>query len=280
VRPAARTMRDWRLISRSSRAVRTTTRDGYAEHGLAGLADLPRPGSPSPLPEALRDRVLELTLTQSPTPRWKPRSAMWLVCTCIHRRRRSWSAWTRSRRSTRGSGPPRPFPSDPDARRRPASTTSGTAPPRCSPPSRWHRPGHRRLHRAPSPPGVSRLPPAGRRRLSAPAAARGGRQLRHAQAPGGARLAGPPPADHPALQADLGLVAEPGRGVLLDSHPPGPAPRHLPTGADLIAAIQRFIDAWNDRCAPFIWTKDPDTIIAKATDPRHRKTQPTSDTEH
>jgi DDE superfamily endonuclease len=94
------------------------------------------------------------------------------------------------------------------------------------------------------------------------------------------RLAGSPPADHPALQADLGLVAQPGRGVLLDSHPPGPAPRHLPTGADLIAAIQRFIDAWNDRCAPFIWTKDPDTVIAKATDPRHRKTQPTSDTEH
>jgi hypothetical protein len=50
--------------------------------------------------------------------------------------------------------------------------------------------------------------------------------------------------------------------------------------ADLIAAIQRFIDAWNDRCAPFTWTKDPDTVIAKATDPRRRKTQTTSDTEH
>jgi hypothetical protein len=36
----------------------------------------------------------------------------------------------------------------------------------------------------------------------------------------------------------------------------------------------------NDRCAPFTWTKDPDTVIAKATDPRHRKTQTTSDTEH
>src|SRR3954454_6662301 len=33
----------------------------YAERGLAGLADLPRSGKPSPLPEALRDRVLELT---------------------------------------------------------------------------------------------------------------------------------------------------------------------------------------------------------------------------
>src|SRR4051812_50048184 len=39
----------------------------YAESGLAGLQDLPRPGSPSPLPEQLRDRVLELTLTEPPT---------------------------------------------------------------------------------------------------------------------------------------------------------------------------------------------------------------------
>src|SRR3954452_3952700 len=42
-------------------------RGRYAERGLAGLADLPRPGKPSPLPEALRDRVLELTLTEPPT---------------------------------------------------------------------------------------------------------------------------------------------------------------------------------------------------------------------
>src|SRR3954447_21412308 len=44
-----------------------TWRRRYAESGLAGLEDHPRPGSPSPLPEALRDRVLELTLTQPPT---------------------------------------------------------------------------------------------------------------------------------------------------------------------------------------------------------------------
>jgi transposase len=43
-----------------------TWRGRYAEHGLAGLEDLPRPGSPSPLPEALRDRVLELTLIEPP----------------------------------------------------------------------------------------------------------------------------------------------------------------------------------------------------------------------
>src|SRR3954454_11140672 len=44
-----------------------TWRRRYAERGLTGLADLPRPGKPSPLPEALRDRVLELTLTEPPT---------------------------------------------------------------------------------------------------------------------------------------------------------------------------------------------------------------------
>jgi transposase len=43
-----------------------TWRRRYAESGLAGLEDLPRPGSPSPLPETLRDRVLELTLTEPP----------------------------------------------------------------------------------------------------------------------------------------------------------------------------------------------------------------------
>jgi hypothetical protein len=35
-----------------------------------------------------------------------------------------------------------------------------------------------------------------------------------------------------------------------------------------------FIDGWNERCQPIIWTKDADTIIAKA----HRKS--TSATRH
>jgi transposase len=32
---------------------------------------------------------------------------------------------------------------------------------------------------------------------------------------------------------------------------------------DLKAAISTFIAGWNDRCEPFIWTKDADTILAK-----------------
>ncbi|CAN5318306.1 IS630-like element ISMsm5 family transposase [soil metagenome] len=36
--------------------------------------------------------------------------------------------------------------------------------------------------------------------------------------------------------------------------------------ADLKAAIRAFIDAWNERCRPFVWTKDPDEILTKLKD--------------
>jgi hypothetical protein len=32
---------------------------------------------------------------------------------------------------------------------------------------------------------------------------------------------------------------------------------------DLTAAIRAFIDAYNDRCQPFTWTKDADELLAK-----------------
>jgi hypothetical protein len=34
---------------------------------------------------------------------------------------------------------------------------------------------------------------------------------------------------------------------------------------DLVAAIRRFIDAWNECCEPFEWTKEADKLIQKAT---------------
>jgi hypothetical protein len=43
-------------------------------------------------------------------------------------------------------------------------------------------------------------------------------------------------------------VAEPGGGVLLDHHRQARRRGSFPTVADLIAAIERFIAAWNDRC--------------------------------
>jgi len=36
---------------------------------------------------------------------------------------------------------------------------------------------------------------------------------------------------------------------------------------ELTETITAFIDGWNEHCQPFVWTKDADTIIAKA----HRK---------
>ena len=46
--------------------------------------------------------------------------------------------------------------------------------------------------------------------------------------------------------------------------------------ADLESAIEIYIDAWNERAQPFAWTKDADTILAKATDPKNPKTNTTS----
>jgi hypothetical protein len=39
----------------------------------------------------------------------------------------------------------------------------------------------------------------------------------------------------------------------------------FPSVKDLIAAIGLFIDGWNQRCAPFVWTKTADQIIPSAT---------------
>jgi len=43
---------------------------------------------------------------------------------------------------------------------------------------------------------------------------------------------------------------------------------------DLNAKIRAFIDGWNDRCHPFIWTKTSDQILTKAN------RQTTSETAH
>jgi transposase len=42
----------------------------------------------------------------------------------------------------------------------------------------------------------------------------------------------------------------------------------------LVAAIQAFIDAYNDRCKPFTWTKTAEDVLTRAT------RQPTSDARH
>jgi transposase len=44
--------------------------------------------------------------------------------------------------------------------------------------------------------------------------------------------------------------------------------------ADLVAAIGNFIDGWNDRCHPFVWTKTADQLL------NHSRSQKTSLTRH
>jgi transposase len=39
---------------------------------------------------------------------------------------------------------------------------------------------------------------------------------------------------------------------------------------ELVAAIERFITGWNERCEPFVWTKAADEILEKA-EPKNRK---------
>jgi hypothetical protein len=43
---------------------------------------------------------------------------------------------------------------------------------------------------------------------------------------------------------------------------------------ELMAAIRRFCDGWNQRCQPFAWAKDADQILTKL------KRQNTSQTHH
>ena len=102
------------------------------------------------------------------------------------------------------------------------------------------------------------------------------RQLRHPQAPEGEGLAGHEPADHAALHPDLGLVAEHGRDLLRHHHPPSHPPRHLHLRPRPHRRDRHFIDGWNDRCAPFIWTKTADQILTKI----NRKRKLVSGTSH
>ena len=72
----------------------------------------------------------------------------------------------------------------------------------------------------------------------------------------------------------IGLLAKPRRGVLRDHHRQAIRRGSFDNVKQLIAAIGAFIDAYNDRCRPFVWTKTPDDILPRAT------RQSTSDARH
>jgi hypothetical protein len=84
--------------------------------------------------------------------------------------------------------------------------------------------------------------------------------LRHPQAPQGARLARLASALRLSPHADLDLLAPEGFFAKLTR-------RRLKRGAfrsivDLQAAINRFLRETNEHPKPFVWTADPDKIIA------------------
>src|SRR3954465_11710595 len=308
-----------------------TRRRRYAEHGLAGLDDLPRPGKPSSLPEALRDRVLELTLTAPPTQYGATHWSSRLLAAALAAEGTPISHVTIARIWHRfGVQPWRAqtfkFSTDPELEGKirdvvglylhpperavvlcvdekpqlqALQRTAPALPVRPGSPERqtsdYVRHGTTTLFAALEV-ATGRVTDACTERhrhqeflafLKQVAAAYPRRQL-HVVVDNSA------PHKHPAVRAWLArhpritLHFTPTSGSWLNlveaffSIITRQALRrgNFPTVADLIAAIERFIDAWNDRSAPFTWTKDPDTVIAKATDPRRRKTQQTSDTDH
>jgi transposase len=308
-----------------------TWRRRYAARGLAGLEDHPRPGSPSPLPDALRDRVLELTLTQPPTAYGATHWSSRLLAAALAAEGTPISHATIARIWHRfGVQPWRAqtfkFSTDPELEGKIRDVVGLYL----HPPERAvvlcvdEKPQLQALERtAPVLPVRPGHPEAasfdyirhGTTTLFAALEVATGRVTdtcteRHRHQEFGAflkQVAATYPGrelhvvvdnyathKHPAVRAWLTrhprvhLHFTPTSGSWLNlveaffSIITRQALRRgdFPTVADLIAAIGRFIDAWNDRCAPFTWTKDPDTIIAKATDPRRRKTQKTSDTEH
>src|SRR5215203_4070829 len=308
-----------------------TWRARYAQRGLAGLADLPRPGKPSPLPEALRDQVLELTLTEPPTVLGATHWSSRLLADALAGEGTPISHATVARIWHRfGVQPWRTqtfkFSTDPalEAKVRDVVGLYLHPPERAVVLCVDEKPQLQALERTapvlPVRPGSAERATFdyvrhGTTTLFAALEVATGRvtdactdRHRHQEFLGFLKqVAAAYPRrqlhvvvdnyathKHPAVRAWLAghrrvhLHFTPTSGSWLNlveaffSIITRQALRRgsFPTVADLIAAIQRFIDAWNDRCAPFTWTKDPDTVIAKATDPRRRKTETMSVTEH
>jgi transposase len=308
-----------------------TWRGRYAEHGLAGLKDLPRPGKPAQLPEALRDRVLELTLTEPPdqfgATHWSSR----LLATALASEGTPISHATIARIWHRfGVQPWREqtfkFSTDPalEAKIRDVVGLYLHPPAKAVVLCVDEKPQIPATERTARPLPVRPGSPArrtseyirhGTTTLFAALEVATGKVTetctqRHRHQEFLAFLkqvaAAYPRRELHVVVDNLSTHKHPVVRAWLERHPrvtlhftptsgswlnlveaffsiiTRQALRRgdFPTVADLIAAIERFIAAWNDRCRLFTWTKDPDTVIAKATDPRHRKTSTKSDTQY
>jgi transposase len=308
-----------------------TWRGRYAERGLPGLTDLPRPGKPAQLPEALRDRVLELTLTEPPdqfgATHWSTR----LLATALTGEGTPISHATIARIWHRfGVQPWREqtfkFSTDPalEAKIRDVVGLYLHPPAKAVVLCVDEKPQIQALERTARPLPVRPGSPArrtsdyirhGTTTLFAALEVATGKvtetctaRRRHQEFLAFLKqiAAAYPRRELHVVVDNLSTHSHPTVRAWLERHPrvtlhftptsgswlnlveaffsiiTRQALRRgdFPTVADLIAAIERFIAAWNDRCRPFTWTKDPDIVIAKATNPRHRKTSTTSDTQY
>ncbi len=89
-------------------------------------------------------------------------------------------------------------------------------------------------------------------------------QLRRAQTRRGPRLAGSQPAHPCALHTDVGILddlVEVWFGIIERQAIHRGTFRSV---RELNTRIRSFIDGWNDRCHPFVWTKTADKILTKA----------------
>jgi hypothetical protein len=89
-------------------------------------------------------------------------------------------------------------------------------------------------------------------------------QLRRALPPRGPGLAGGPSPDHSALHPDLGVLDEPGRGVVLRSSNarPSTAAATAPSATSLPGSGPSSTAGTN--ATPFVWTKTAEHVLAKA----------------
>lgn len=87
--------------------------------------------------------------------------------------------------------------------------------------------------------------------------------------------------DHPSAggvprwhHADVGVLDELVEAFISISTRQGIQRGSFNSQGDLIDAIESFIDGWNERCQPFVWTKPADVVRAKA---ERKQTIPTED---
>src|SRR5205807_8550635 len=116
-----------------------------------------------------------------------------------------------------------------------------------------HRKDHRGSFKTPSPRRVSRLHEQRHRGLSGPKASRHPRQPQHPQEK--RALAQGPPQRAISFHADKRVLAQSGRGLVLDLAGQSLSGSSFTSLKQLQEHIDAYVNAYNDKAEPFVWTK-------------------------